>query len=830
MEKVNKSFFDEEDIKDASASNFFDDEDVIKSDNTTQEPSTGETILHGATQGATLGFGEELGAGALATLQPLLKYIPGTTESTTQELEQQGFQIEAPDEQKSFIERYRDLRDTTREAQRVAKETNEGLYTLSEIAGGVAPALLTGGGSVAAGGVANLGLKELIKQGAKKGALSGLKYGAGAGLGTSEADLTKGETKQAAIDTLVGGGTGAVLGGGLGAAAPMLKAGASKSGELIDKYLTGEKSWLRDTSPSLDKIISATRRTMKGENLLGQKMSEQFSREMDTAISQLPTELKQIQNKIGSQLSRVIRKGEQSIDVTDDLISLESMLRREAAEAATAEGESQLTRLADRVQRQLKMKDNIVTGEQVAMQKAAKKRDAMMKDIEAKQSVIKKPKFSDPKVDGRRGQVYYTDHKGNVQKIVKYDPEAKDFNDIAKKYTKDAELLRNRHVEEKFQKMRADEHYSMFPDNELLAEADSKISPIQINPKTERIFTVDSDNGSMKQFVPKFKSLEAAKQDILEHKTDLIKKQNASFKASKLPPKFSEPKVDPTNSRITFQDLNTGKVHQIAIPKDTKIGKQILTGETKLNAEDLHKLSSAMGERLSSYEEGPIRNQAVELFKFFKEKTREALGDKFAEKEYNILNSRYSLLKQASEALKPGLSSGDKVTRDVAQRELANLADLLMVESNLPSKRLFRQFFDKMKQIDSSFVERNEKRIMDIADKIDINQAGLGHVGGISGDPSRLLTGTIEGLGVKGGVLAGKIGRNVKALTQLPKQMFLSAAEKARSIPGAGERVANILTEMANSDQTRRNALIFSASQNPAMKKILFDVLEEPTE
>jgi len=833
--------FDEEDIVDTSSNSEdnqnnlgFDEEDFgfDKDDFTSgsaapdnDTPSVAESYLHGMTQGATLGFGEELGAGALAALQPLLKYIPGTTESTTRELEQQGFQVEAPDEQKSFIERYRDLRDTTREAQKKAKEENEAAYISGELVGGIAPAIATGG-SAAVGSAANLGLKELVKQGIKKGAVSGLGYGAGSGLGASEADLTKGETEQAAIDTLVGAGTGALLGGGLGAAAPVLKAGASKTGKLIDKYITGDESWLRDSSPSLNKIISATKRTMKGEKLLGAEMSKQFSREMDEAIAQLPVDLKSLQNEIGSKLGVIARKGEQAIDITDDLIALESKIMKLIPETTSEEGATQLRRMADRVRKELNFKNEYLTGDQIALQKAIKKRNAVMKDIENKQSVFKKPKFSEPKVDGKRQQVYYNDSKGNPQKIVNYDPEAKDFNDIARKYTKDAELLRNRHVEEKFQKMRADEYYSMFPDNELMVEANGKISDIQINPKTERIFTVDKDTGAMKQFIPKVKSLEAAKQEILEHRAGVIKKENAKFKASKVLPKFSEPEIDKELSRVTFQDMSSGKVYQIPIPKDVEIGRRLLSGQTKLNSQDLNRLAQSEGSRLGSYDNGIVRGQANDLFAFFKDKTREALGDKYL-KEYDFLNDRYSLLKRTVEQFRPGLLSSDKATKEIAQREIANLADRLIDPSNLQTKRLFRQFFDNMKKLDPSFVERNEKRIMDIADKIDINQAGLGGIGGISGDPSRLLTGTIEGLGVKGGVLAGKTARGIKALTQLPKQALLSAAEKAKGLPGIGSRVSNILSEMANSTPERKNALMFSAMQNPATKKALLDLFGE---
>lgn len=175
-----------------------------------EEPksSQAEALGRGALQGATFGFSEELGAAALTPIEALRRkiaeYMEGTPENVDKQLKEQGFEL--PEEPSI----YEELRDTARAEEAQSKEDFPSTYLAGEIAGGIAPALMTGGGSTAAnvaGAVTKGGLKQAMKEGAKLGA----KYGAVSGAGYSEADDLGGLAKDVALGGAIGAGSGAVL-------------------------------------------------------------------------------------------------------------------------------------------------------------------------------------------------------------------------------------------------------------------------------------------------------------------------------------------------------------------------------------------------------------------------------------------------------------------------------------------------------------------------------------------------------------------------------------------------------------------------------------------
>lgn len=117
-----------------------------------------ESALRGTAQGLSFGFADEV-TGALESL---------ASDKT-----------------------YEQARNESRENYKAAQEANPITYGAGQVVGAVAPALATGGTSVAA----------LAAQGAAQG------------LGSSEADLLKGDVLGAAKDTAIGASTGAVVGG-----------------------------------------------------------------------------------------------------------------------------------------------------------------------------------------------------------------------------------------------------------------------------------------------------------------------------------------------------------------------------------------------------------------------------------------------------------------------------------------------------------------------------------------------------------------------------------------------------------------------------------------
>jgi hypothetical protein len=138
------------------------------------------------------------------------------------------------DEKKTLAEEYREDRDAFRRRADLAFEQNPATYIASDVAGGIIPALFTGGATAVASagkGVAKGAVKGALKSGVKQAAKTGAKTGAAVGLGASEADLTKGEVGEAAKDVAIGTGLGAGLGVALPVTAEGIKRTAKGTGE-----------------------------------------------------------------------------------------------------------------------------------------------------------------------------------------------------------------------------------------------------------------------------------------------------------------------------------------------------------------------------------------------------------------------------------------------------------------------------------------------------------------------------------------------------------------------------------------------------------------------
>lgn len=153
-------------------------------------PSSLEALGRGLEQGATFGFGDEIN-GALSTLLDSLR---------------------GKNSDLSVGEDYRKQRDESRANMKAAEEAHPNISMGANLAGGLLPAVATLGASVPEQAAVGLGSRVLSGMG------TGLKFGALAGLGNSNADLTQGEVEQAAKDVGVGAGVGTGLGGVLGAA------------------------------------------------------------------------------------------------------------------------------------------------------------------------------------------------------------------------------------------------------------------------------------------------------------------------------------------------------------------------------------------------------------------------------------------------------------------------------------------------------------------------------------------------------------------------------------------------------------------------------------
>jgi len=223
------------------------------------DPSQLEASGRGAVQGATLGMADELGAAALAPIemlrQKISELIPGSMENVDEQLRKQGFK--GLDENE-LTDIYKNLRDTTRESNKAAQEANPWTYGAADVVGGIAPGLLSGGGTAAAS-ILKTGGKEAMKQASKIGA----KYGAASGYGYGEGE-TIGED---IIDTATGG----VVGAGLGAALPLAIKGAKIGAGKLKK---GAQDLLETIVPESEAIKAGYKYGKQGKKVAQEVIDE----------------------------------------------------------------------------------------------------------------------------------------------------------------------------------------------------------------------------------------------------------------------------------------------------------------------------------------------------------------------------------------------------------------------------------------------------------------------------------------------------------------------------------------------------------------------------
>jgi len=202
-----------------------------------QGPTNWQSAGAGFKQGATLGFGDELGAGVQAGAQALGLGQDAATQEKLKEMEAQGFTGKDGESlNPSILDTYRQARGENRAENAALQKANPRSYLLGNIAGGIAPGVV-GGGLVGRGAtslankipagstLAKLGefgsaLASKYPRLANIGKVAAVSGGAGGvgGLGSSEADLTQGQFEQAASDVGTGAKEGMAMGALLGTA------------------------------------------------------------------------------------------------------------------------------------------------------------------------------------------------------------------------------------------------------------------------------------------------------------------------------------------------------------------------------------------------------------------------------------------------------------------------------------------------------------------------------------------------------------------------------------------------------------------------------------
>lgn len=185
-------------------------------------PSKAESFGLGAAEGATFGFGDEaVGLANALGLDP-------AHGDFAQNLAEQGVKYLTGKEKP--VDKYREARDFVRAKMGSAKEANPKTFMGGQFTGGAATALIPG-----VAPVRGAKLLELMKIGALAGGAQGL--------GSSEADLTKGDVLGASEDTAKGAALGALISGGIEGAGKVGRFALDKVGQVAE-HLSGLPHWL----------------------------------------------------------------------------------------------------------------------------------------------------------------------------------------------------------------------------------------------------------------------------------------------------------------------------------------------------------------------------------------------------------------------------------------------------------------------------------------------------------------------------------------------------------------------------------------------------------
>lgn len=244
MTNESQLFLNEDDDISQESANFLNDDDLAPSTNNKpkKEYTKLESAIKGGLQGATYDSSDEIGA----FMGSLMELLPGSASNTDAKLRKQGFTLpESPT--------YASMRDELRQENKEAQEANPDEYLASQIGAAVLTPANFIPGMAMAKGVKTLG------QGVKAATIVGAKQGALQGLGSGEADLTKGDVLGTVGDTIIGGGIGAVA----GPVAELGIATAKGLGGLTKKAVTNGLEFLGNAFP--DSKIAA-QRALEGVN------------------------------------------------------------------------------------------------------------------------------------------------------------------------------------------------------------------------------------------------------------------------------------------------------------------------------------------------------------------------------------------------------------------------------------------------------------------------------------------------------------------------------------------------------------------------------------
>ena len=223
------------------------------------------------------------------------------------------------------------------------------------------------------------------------------------------------------------------------------------------------------------------------------------------------------------------------------------------------------------------------------------------------------------------------------------------------------------------------------------------------------------------------------------------------------------------------------------------------------------KIRKQIGDKLNKLTP-EARSSAGKVYGFFKDKVQSSISEPLLKKEQNILNEKFTLLKDTLSVLNPAIESLDRTSRKKVEITLANLADQLGDVKNLGSQRVFGEFFDNMQKIDPQMINPIKNKIMETAKKLDLNLHYMGVDPSQSGSISRLV-GAVEQAGLRVARATGVGISWLGKLKDLPGDQLQALANQSQKV---SPKLGNFLNNLANvKNPQRKAALLFSASQKP---------------
>lgn len=271
------------------------------------KPGAGEAFATGASQGATLGFGDEIMAAMDATGFNDPKRGNFSVPGAIADVAGQISRGENP------IDKYRATRDFIRNRMAQGHEAHPWAFNAGNIAGSVATAPII---------PAVAGWGGAAKTGATLGAIQGL--------GGSNADLTQGDVGGAAKDTAVGGGLGAATG-------VAAKAGTDVLGKVVD-YLSGKLAGTADDAAQYfgKHAIGATKRFLNTpqkvesmDNAVRTLRENNVITPMASATDMLER-TEAINSKVGNEIGEFLGSQGSSLDSDAMIGALETAQKRSA--------------------------------------------------------------------------------------------------------------------------------------------------------------------------------------------------------------------------------------------------------------------------------------------------------------------------------------------------------------------------------------------------------------------------------------------------------------------------------------------------------------------